>query len=81
METAQANSVLELAKRCFNSPSGKIKAFDVLRGEFIRRQVGHYAFVRIVIQWEPHDPDRDCIGIQGTVWYKSKADAALTKVI
>lgn len=49
METAQANSVLELAERCFNPPSGKIKVFDVLRSESIRRKIGHYAFVRAVI--------------------------------
>lgn len=63
----------------FQFPIWKIKAFDVLRGESIRRQAGHYAFVRTVIQWEPHGLDRDCIGIQGTIWYKIKGRCGINK--
>lgn len=79
METAKTNGVFELTERGFDSPSGKIKAPDILCGEFIRWKVGHDAFVRAVIQLEPYDPDRDRIGIQGAVWHKTKGGCGTNK--
>lgn len=79
MEATQTDRVLELTEGGLNPPPGKIKAFNGLRRELVHWKIRHDAFVRAVIQWKSHDPDRNGIGIQGTIWYKIKGGGCANK--
>lgn len=79
MKTGKANGIFKLAKRGFKPPAGKVKAFDVFRGEFIRWKVGYNTFIRTIFQREPDNPDRKCISIPGAIAKKVKSGCKADK--
>ena len=67
MKVAQPDCIFQLAERTLNSPSGSIELFDAFRREFLCRQVGNDAFIRILGYRKSYNAERQVVGIKGTI--------------